>query len=494
MHEWDRYTMVHEPVSSIGLMERAAHACTTWIMAHVPAGSSFKIFCGRGNNGGDGLAIARQLHEHGYNVDAYTLKGDRPGSADFEANAARWQKIAPLTILSSPEDFPALEKTDIVIDALVGTGLSEPLRGLTAELVQYINNVEIRVIAIDLPSGINTDGSSKENTVVHAQTTLTFQLYKLGLLLAENGPFIGHVEILDIGLHPGFLKARVFNQQLVDRPVIDEIYRPRKPYAHKGNFGHALLLAGSYGKMGAAVLAARACLHAGAGLLTTAIPRCGYNIMQTSVPEAMALPDTEEELLAHLPDGLDKYNVIGIGPGIGTAGPTKALLASLLENYKRPLVIDADALNCLAQEKELLEKLPPFSIFTPHPKEFDRLFGEQPNEMARIQTAQQQAREKNIIIVLKGAHTLVATPTGKSYFNSTGNAGMAKGGSGDVLTGIITALLAQQYPPVQAAILGVYLHGLAGDLAARAHSQEAMTATDLTVFLGAAFLQLKGPK
>ena len=490
MREWDRFTMEHEPIASIDLMERAALACTGWIEANLPRQTSFIILCGRGNNGGDGLAIARQLRERGYNVDAYALSGDRPGSADFETNKARWETLAPLTLLSSAGEWQPAPAA-VVIDALVGTGLNEPLRGLTAGLVEKLNESGRRIISIDLPSGLFTDASSKGLTVVHAETTLTFQATKMGLLLAENGPFTGSVHVLDIGLHPDFPGLQTPGPQLIDKKMIAGIYRPRKPYTHKGDFGHMLLLAGSYGKMGAAVLATRAGLHAGAGLLTVSIPACGYIIMQTALPEAMVLTDSEERLLAHLPEGLDKYGAIGIGPGIGTADGTRTLVAQLIKTYAQPLVIDADGLNCLAREPHLLDQLPVNSILTPHPKEFDRLFGEQENEAARIARAMEEARSKKIVIVLKGAHTLVATPGGQAFFNSTGNAGMAKGGSGDVLTGIITALLAQKYKPEDAAVLGVYLHGLAGDIAAEATGQEAMTPSDLTLALGPAFLRIK---
>ncbi len=473
-------------------MERAAHACTCWLATHFLQPCSFAIFCGRGNNGGDGLAIARQLRSKGYGVKVYVVENGRPGSPDFETNARRWRENGAAFLISSEKDFPEFEKGDIIIDALVGSGLSAPLKGLTAALAEQINHSKNKVISIDLPSGIFTDGSSKGHTTVNAHTTLTFQVYKLGLLLAENGPAVGEVVVLDIGLHPGFLKENSFDRQMITPQLIDGIYQPRKPYAHKGSYGHALLLAGSYGKMGAALLSARACIYTGSGLLTAAIPRCGYIILQTALPEAMTLPDPEEEHLSQLPEGLEKYNAIGIGPGVGTGDAVKALLASLLEKYRQPLVIDADALNCLAQDKSLLDKLPPQSILTPHPKEFDRLFGDHANEADRIHTAIEQARIKNIVIILKGFHTLVATPEGRSYFNTTGNAGMAKGGSGDVLTGIITALAAQHYPPWQAAVFGVYLHGMAGDLAARERSQEAMTAGDLADFLGSAFLKLAG--
>jgi NAD(P)H-hydrate epimerase len=275
---------------------------------------------------------------------------------------------------------------------------------------------------------------------------------------------------------------------LIDRNWIKPLFRPRSSFAHKGNFGHALLIAGSYGKMGAAVLAAKACLHSGVGLLTCHLPKCGYVIMQTALPEAMVMTDENETLVAGLPNEIERYSVIGIGPGIGTSGETQNLLSFICRRYKKPLVIDADGLNCLSLQKNLLAQLPSHSILTPHPKEFDRLFGEHQNDFERLDAAKHNSRQFNVVIVLKSHHTAVVTPGGAVFFNSTGNAGMAKAGSGDVLTGMITALVAQNYPPEQAAILGVYLHGLAGDLAASALSQPAMIATDIITFLSQAFL------
>ncbi len=274
------------------------------------------------------------------------------------------------------------------------------------------------------------------------------------------------------------------------KALIKAIYTPRNAFAHKGSFGHALLVAGSYGKMGAATLATKACMHSGAGLTTVYVPRCGYSILQTAAPEAMVMTDENETHLSTLPAEIEKYSVIGIGPGIGTKEETQKMLSFIVRRYTKPLVIDADGLNCLSLQPAILKQLPALSILTPHPKEFDRLFGDHQNDFERIETAKEKAEALNIIIVLKGHHTLIATPEGNLFFNSTGNAGMAKGGSGDVLTGIITALVAQKYEPAQAAILGVYLHGYSGDLAAHALSQEAMMATDLVSFLSQAFLKL----
>lgn len=490
---WDEYTIQHEPISSIDLMERAAAECVKWIEQQQWQKRSFKIFSGKGNNGGDGLAIARLLFELNYQVTVYILESGRPGSEDFRTNLQRLNEtgLKELHFIQSKENFPLININDGLIDALFGSGLNKPLQGLSAELVEHINHSKAFVLSIDLPSGLFIDKSSKENIVVEADHTLTFQCCKLALLMQENAFFIGDVDVLDICLHPGFLQSQNLQQIVVETKLIRQIFKPRNAFAHKGNFGHALLIAGSYGKMGAAVLSAKACLHSGVGLLTCYLPKCGYVIMQTSVPEAMVLTDENENIIAQLPSETEKYAVIGMGPGIGTATETQNVLSFICRRYKRSLVIDADGLNCLSLQKDLLKEVPADSVLTPHPKEFDRLFGEHANDFERLETARQRSKELNTIIVLKSHHTAIITPAGNVFFNSTGNAGMAKGGSGDVLTGIITSLLAQNYSPEHAAVLGVYLHGLSGDLAANELSQQAMTGTDLISFLSQAFLSLK---
>ncbi|MGZ3888649.1 MAG: NAD(P)H-hydrate dehydratase [Flavisolibacter sp.] len=489
---WDAYTIQHEPVVSIDLMERAAAKCVEWIGEKAWEDIHFKIFCGKGNNGGDGLAIARMLSQKGFPVTVYILEFGKPGTGDFQINLQRLHEC-PVDIhyLQQTNSFPELQASDLVIDALFGSGLNKPLEGLAAELVQHMNGSLPAVVSIDLPSGLFADRSSKGQTMVEADYVLTFQCYKPGLLVPENAPFTGVVQVLDIGLHPGFLTQRPARDRWVDKAFADTIFLPRSPFAHKGDFGHALLIAGSYGKMGAAVLAAKACLHTGAGLTSVYAPKCGYEILQTSVPEAMVMTDKGENDLGFLPDELDRYAAIGIGPGIGTKDGTQDMLAFVIRRFPHRLVIDADGLNCLAARKDLLSHLPPKTVLTPHPREFDRLFGDHQNDFARMATAKEQASALGIVIVLKGHHTLIATPDGHCYFNSTGNAGMAKGGSGDVLTGIITALLAQKYLPVEAAVLGVFLHGHAGDLAAGALSQEAMVATDIITFLSQSFLKFQ---
>lgn len=474
-------------------METAATRCVQWLWQKALPHQVIAVFCGKGNNGGDGLAIARLLAVRGRKVSVYILEAGQKGTDDFQENLARLhQATAEIVYLQSPEHFPALAPGTLIVDALFGTGLNRRLEGLAAALVERMNSYAADIIAIDMPSGMLADGSSKGFPVVTATHTLSFQCMKLAFMMPENEASIGIIHILEIGLLPGFLQQTSSDTLLLDFDLVRAIYKPRKRFSHKGNFGHALLVAGSQGFMGAAVLAAGACLRAGVGKLTSLAPECGYTIMQTSVPEAMCLVSGESEIES-IPDDLAQFKAIGIGPGIGTDEKHLQWIEQLLNEYRKPLVADADALNTLAKHPALLAKLPPFSIITPHPTEFDRLFGQQSDDFARVAMARKKAAELGIIIILKGHHTLIAMPGGNAFFNSTGNPGMATGGSGDVLSGILTALLAQQYAPEQAALLGVFLHGLAGDCAAKRESEEAMIAGDITRNLGAAFMQLRVP-
>jgi NAD(P)H-hydrate epimerase len=491
---WDQYTIEHEPITSIDLMERAAASCLDWLEKAGYLDRSFSIYCAKGNNGGDGLALARMLALAACPVTVNILEFGSIGTEDFQGNLERLHLTSvEVRFVQGPEHFHPIPAGDILIDALLGSGLNRPLEGVTADLVDHLNSSGNTIISIDIPSGLFVSSSSKGNTVVCAAHTLSFQVYKEAFLIPENEGWVGEVHILDIGLHAGFLNQAVSEAELLDPAIIEAIYKPRKSFAHKGNFGHALLVAGSYGKMGAAVLAARACLRAGSGLLTCHIPVAGYSIFQTALPEAMLVMDPDEKIHTTVPSDLDKYSVAGIGPGLGQDERTVSFLRNLLQRYKKPVVIDADALNILSANPDLLTRLPPYSILTPHPKEFERLFGPSADDYVRLDKAREQAKRLGCIIVLKGHYTFIAMPGGKSYFNSTGNPGMAKGGSGDVLTGILTAFLGQSYSPGEAALLGVYLHGLAGDLAAETYSQESMLPSDLTDHLGKAFqIILKG--
>ena len=487
--KWDAYTIANEPITSVDLMERAAAACVSWLAEKQYTKKNVLIFCGMGNNGGDGLAIARMLVQQKSTVSVYIIDNEKEGSQDFKTNLKKLEVCTfNIHTIASGPDFPPIPKDAVVIDALFGTGLNKPLSGMPAALVAHINNSGAAVIAIDMPSGLFADETSAGNSIITASHTLSFQQYKLAFLLAENDEFCGDVHILDIGLHPRFEQEEESIFQLADKTMIGRLYKPRKKFSHKGSYGHALLAAGSYGMMGAAVLAATACLRSGAGKLTCCVPECGYSILQTAVPEAMCIVNgnTYIENIT----GIEKFNAVGIGPGIGNYPSHTSLLKTIFQAAPQSAVIDADALNIIAQDEALKKMLPSSSIITPHFKEFERLFGKTGNGFERLQLALQQSREYGIYIVLKGHYTFISTPEGKGYFNPTGNAGMATAGSGDVLCGIITGLLAQSYTSSEACLLGVYLHGLAGDIAAGKNGAESLIARDITDNIGQAFMQL----
>lgn len=493
IREWDQWSIQHEPVASTELMERAAGKCVGWLEENIYFDNHFIIFCGKGNNGGDGLAIARMLSQRDCKVSVYILEFGHLGTQDFQINLERLHQHPAVEIkfIQTEDQFPIFNNSEIIIDALFGSGLNRPLEGVTAKLVKHINDSDCKVIALDVPSGLPVDHSAKGESIIKADHTLTFQIIKLAFLLQENAIFIGDVYVLDIGLDQDYYNGVSTPYEFIDGKIISAIYKPRNRFAHKGNFGHALIVAGSYGKMGAAVLATKACLRTGAGLTTCHIPKCGYEIMQTAVPEAMVTTDYNSSFLTKIEEDISKFSAVGMGPGIGTASETKKLLYAIFDANRKPVVLDADALNLLSSDKDLLAKVPVGSILTPHPKEFERLFGKTDSDYDRLQLAQQKAKQLNSIIVLKSHHSSVVTPAGKTYFNSTGNAGMAKGGAGDVLTGILTALVAQGYDGVEASILGVYLHGLAADVASAKYSEEAITAADIIDNLGAAFMQIR---
>ncbi len=484
IHEWDAYTIANEPVSSIDLMERAAEACTDYLLQTNLYGKSYKIFCGKGNNGGDGLAIARLLINKGTTVSTYIIEFGAIGTKDFQTNLQRLHELTTnIHFIQSEKFFPEINDDDLVIDALYGSGLNRPLKDLSASLVTFINQSSANTIAIDVPSGMFIDKSSTDNSLIKANTTLTFQCLKLCFLVAENAEYTGKVKVLDIGLHSQFLENISSSFEILEEADIKKIYKPRKQFSHKGTHGHALIIAGNKGKMGAAVLSTNACIRAGAGLTTANIPQEYFSIMHTHLPEAMCA--AREEIF-----DFEKITAVGIGPGLGTKPATTELLQKVLHYFKKPVVIDADALNIISQNKYLLNEIKEDSIFTPHPKEFERLFGETKNDFDRINLALERSTKNNFIIVLKGTYTFIAKQ-GKGWFNTSGNAGLAKGGSGDILTGIITALIAQKYSPIDATLFGVYLHGLAADMALEYQSMESMTASDVIRHLSDAFKNLE---
>ena len=478
---WDEFTIKQEPITSLDLMERAAKQCTRWIVDHALFNGVVKIFCGKGNNGGDGLAIARQLVEQDVAVEIFILEFGAKGTEDFQANLTRLHRVTKhIHFIQSKSLFPVVNNNDIVIDALHGLGLNRPLEGLTAALVEHLNDSGALIVSIDIPSGMYADKSSKGNTMVRARHTLTFQVLKPCFLASENSASIGKVEVLDIGLHPGFDPGSS-TLQLTSLIEARNVYRPRDAFSHKGSFGHTLIIGGAEGKAGAAIIAADAAIHSGAGLTTVHLLNGDNTSINTRCPEVMTMAG--DELVKK---NLAKFSSIAIGPGLGTDDIAGHLVSLLVENYAGRLLMDADALNVLAQHKDWLDQLPPSTVLTPHPKEFDRLFGEHGSEFDRWEKALTVSKERGCIIILKGHHTLIAV-NGSGYLNTTGNAGLAKGGSGDALTGVIAALLAQGYEAAAAAQLGVFLHGLAADVAVRDQAEESLTASDVIASLGKAF-------
>ncbi|NUO02496.1 MAG: NAD(P)H-hydrate dehydratase [Saprospiraceae bacterium] len=486
---WDAYTIAHEPIASIDLMERAARAFSSWFQHHFPdIDRPIYIFCGPGNNGGDGLAVARMLHQQFFSVTVYLCYTDGNTSADFRANLERLPRLQELQIfeLQSLDPLPAIPQNAVVIDALFGSGLNRALQGDFEQLILHLNAHAKTVVSIDIPSGLFADRHT-EGTSIHAHHTLSFETPKLAFLFPENADRVGEWSVQSIGLHPDFGATLAVSNHYIDLKLIRSFIRKRKKYDHKGNYGHALLIAGSFGKAGAAILSARACLRSGAGLLTVHVPRCAYEVLQATVPEAMVSPDWHQYFFSKLPESLEAFQAIGIGCGLDRQGETATALLQLLETWNKPMVLDADALNLLSEHPDWYIKIPQNSILTPHPKEFERLFGKSENDFERNALQRRKAQELKVYILLKGAHSCIATPDGLCYFNSTGNPGMATGGSGDVLTGILTGLLAQGYSSLESALLGVYLHGLAGDLAAAANSAEALIAGDLVAKMGEGF-------
>ncbi len=478
IRELDAYTILNEPVSSVDLMERAAKAFVQWLLCKFDEEHEYTIFCGKGNNGGDGLAIARMLIGRGNSVKVFIAEHRESGTPDFEINLQRLEGLTEPVSVRSPGGFPS-PAAGIIIDALLGTGLNSPARGLLADAVLAINGSGLTVISVDIASGLFTDkANADEDLIVKADYTVSFQVPKLSFFIPGCYPHVGEWNVVDIGLDREFLEKQPSDYFLTTRENLPHLKKKRGKYSHKGTYGHALMIAGSYGKMGAAVLSSRACLRSGVGLLTAYIPGCGYEIMQVAVPEAMVITDPGKSFLVSKPESLG-YSAVGVGPGIGTDPGTLEAFKALLKSFSGPMVLDADALNLLALHPELLELLPENTILTPHPKEFQRLAGASGDGFGAISRAREFARKHRVIICLKGAHTAVLLPDGKVYFNSTGNPGMATGGSGDVLTGIILALLAQGYAPDIAARLAVYRHGEAGDRQAARRTEEALIASDL---------------
>ena len=489
----DFYTIENEPISSINLMERASSILFLWIKNHVKPENKIIIFAGLGNNGGDGLALGRMLTNNGYQVVINIIRYSKNTSEDFQANFNRIVEISGIEIneVENKSTIPEIDSGDVVIDAIFGSGLTKPVTGFIGDVINLINDSDAVTISIDIPSGLFADKTSlsEKGKIVRADYTLSFQFPKLAFLLPENELYVGNWEVLDIGLSPEYINSTPTKNHILLKEDIKQVIKGRAKFSHKGTYGHALLIAGSYGKMGAAILASQACLRSGVGLLHTHVPKAGVNILQIASPETMLSIDKHDNYFSEIPD-IGMYNVIGIGPGVGMEQLSQLAIKKLIQNSPNPMVIDADALNILSENPTWLAFLPQGSILTPHPKEFQRLTGSWQNDFERLEKQRNLAQKHGIYIILKGANTSICFPDGQCYFNSTGNPGMATAGSGDVLTGIITGLLASGYSSGVAATLGVYIHGFAGDIAANDISYEALIASDIIENIGKAFMKL----
>lgn len=493
IREADAFTIKNEPIASVDLMERAAKQCFQWFMERNPHDKTAIIFCGPGNNGGDGLALSRMLARVGINTTTVVLRSSSIGSHDFTENLRRLQETPGSNLIEcdSSDKLPHILPDNLVVDAIFGSGLTKPITGIFASAVEHINKSGAVVISIDIPSGLFADSipkSSKE-AIIKADSTLTFQMPKLSFLFSESEVYTGRWIVLPIGLHNDFISSAQTRYSMIEADDIRQILKYRSKYAHKGHFGHALLVAGSYGKMGAALLASRACIRSGAGLLTVRIPASGYDILQTGCPEAMVTTAEHQHVISgQINHG--QNNAIAIGPGIGTASETATALKLLIQSAKNPLILDADALNILSENKTWIRFLPPGCILTPHPREFERLTKKCSDSFEQHLIQIEFSVRHKVYVILKGAYTSITTPDGSCMFNSTGNPGMATGGSGDVLTGILLGLNARGYGPFQTCIAGVFLHGMAGDLAAAEKGEESLVAGDIIDYLPKAFLKL----
>ncbi len=450
-----------------------------------------KIFCGIGNNGGDGLVVGRLLIEHGYQVIVCIVNYSKTRTQDFLLNYDRIKEVSkewPIQI-KGEDDFPELSEKDFIIDAMFGIGLNRPLEKWVGDLVSHINNSKAFIVSIDMPSGMFANKMPEDEAhVIKANVTITFQSPKLIFFLPQAASYIGDLQVLEIGLDREYLSKTPVHNQLIGKPEALLLYQPRTTISHKGDYGHSFIIGGSYGKIGSILLAATAALRTGAGLVTIFSPKCGYNILQTGLPEAMVITDESNEELTNINFEISPY-VICFGMGAGTSKKTKEAFTNLLKNTKTPMVIDADGINLLSKEKSLLKELPENTVLTPHPKELERLIGKWKDDFEKLEKVKKFSKKYGVIVVIKGAHTITVFKE-DLYINNTGNPGMATAGSGDVLSGVITSLISQKYEPLIAAVLGVYLHGRTGDIMAEKFSYQGLISGDIANNMGLSFLDL----
>lgn len=491
IYQADKFTIEKQQISSDELMERASLQLFEWIHETLQgAPVTVDIFCGIGNNGGDGLALARHLLEHGYNIKVFVVNYSEKRSKDFLVNLDRLKdkKVWP-EFLDSNCNLPQIAANDIIVDAIFGIGLNRNPDDWVVDLIQSLNAAQAFVVSVDIPSGLFMEKAPEHpDAVIQADLTLSFQAPKLVFFLPQTGIYTEYWEVLDIGLDSEYLSQTTTSYSFTSKTTMASLYRPRQKFSHKGTYGHAMIVGGSYGKIGAVHLSAKACLQTGAGLVTAFVPQCAYGPLQSSLPEAMVLTDIEEREISAI-DFSIVPSVVGIGMGMGTSEKAVSAFSSFLEQTNFPLVVDADALNILARNTRLLKKLSPKTVLTPHPKELERLIGPWQNDFEKLAKVKAFSKKYDCIIIVKGAHTITVYED-HGYVNATGNPGMATAGSGDVLTGMVTALISQGYEPLNAAVFGVYLHGLAGDLATTGNSLESLTATRIIDFIGKAFVEL----
>ncbi|PRP66873.1 NAD(P)H-hydrate dehydratase [Nonlabens agnitus] len=490
--EADQATLKSQNISSTDLMERVSTLVFNKIHERLNgAPVPVKIFCGIGNNGGDGLAIARHMIQHGYHVTTYVTNCSKKRSKDFLVN---YDKVKEVTkdwpiLLDCEEDIPEISPKDIVIDAIFGIGLNRPVKGWMASLFNRTNDSGAFTVSIDMPSGLFSDTAQPaDSAVIQADHTFTFNSPKLSFFLEDTGNYTGTFEVLNIGLDPTFIHQADPAAMLITRESAQNIYRPRKKFSHKGDYGHVLVMAGSKGKIGAAVLASTAAINSGAGKVTAYVPSCGNDILQSSVPEVMTIADSGVDQLNDFKTELEKY-ILCVGPGIGTSDEVVSAFAKAIKLQSSPVLIDADGINILAANIELLKDVPAKSILTPHDGELERLLGGWDSSMERLDKAREFSMQHDVILVLKGAHSITVYKD-HMYINDSGNAGMATAGSGDVLSGIISSFMAQSYDPLMAAVFGAYIHGASGDIAAQTYAHEGLRAGIISNFVGPAILQL----
>ncbi|RNC86532.1 MAG: NAD(P)H-hydrate dehydratase [Winogradskyella sp.] len=492
IYEADKITIDRQQLPVTELMERAGLQIFNWLhMRMQGAQVPIHIFCGIGNNGGDGLVLARHLITHGYNVETYVVNCGNSRSKGFLANYDRVKEVTKKwpQLLKCESDFPDIHHDDIIVDAVFGIGLNRPIEDWIKRLFAHFKSSRAFTLSIDIPSGLYTDKPLDDpNGVVYANHTLSFQSPKLVFFLPDTAKYTIQWEVIDIGIDREYLMTTDTEVELISKHEVLPLYKPRDKFSHKGDFGHGLVIGGSYGKIGAVKLTTHAVLASGSGLATAYVPKCGYIPLQTSVPEAMVMTDDNEDKITNIEFDIEP-TAIAIGMGLGTEKESVAALKKFLKTNTTPLVIDADAINILSKHNELLKLLPESSIITPHPGELKRLIGEWSSDFEKLEKATAFSNEHKVILVIKGANTLTVYGA-KKYINVTGNPGLATAGSGDVLTGIITGLLCQGYSPIEAALFGVYLHGRSADIAVEDFGYQSLMAGHVIDYLGEAFIDL----